>query len=52
MTSAMTRLYNFMHYGRSAVLAAMVGASIAAPLVVLALAALGARRWAAGGRHA
>lgn len=48
MTAAMTRLYNFMHYGRSAALAALVALTIAAPIVVFGATRLIAPRvrWA------
>ncbi len=43
MTPVFVRLYNLMHYGRTAVLSVMVCLALAAPLAVLALAAVGTR---------
>jgi ABC-type Fe3+ transport system permease subunit len=44
MTPVTVRLYNLMHYGRTAVLSAMVMVSFAVPVVLAAAAGLGQGR--------
>jgi hypothetical protein len=51
MTPAVVRLYNLMHYGRGAVLSAMVCATLLAPVMLLAAAAL-IHQWHSRGRGA
>ena len=50
MPLVMPRLYNFMHYGRSAVLTSSLLISVVVPLAALVLAAFTSRLWRA--RHA
>jgi ABC-type Fe3+ transport system permease subunit len=45
MTPVVVRIYNLMHYGRIALLSAMVVLTLALPLVLLAAAAVGHRLW-------
>jgi len=45
MTPVLVRLYNFMHYGQTAVLSAMVCVAFAAPLVLLLFVAMARRAW-------